>query len=112
MDQNTLNELKERLEVERVSLDRQLGDYGAIGEGIEVGVDEGFADSGQATAGRSEAIGIVESLRAQRSDVVAALERIEKGTYGRCEKCGQEIPEARLDAVPSARLCVSCKQGS
>lgn len=112
MEQKTLEELKKRLEVERASLDRQLADYGASGEGIDVSVDEGFADSGQATAERSEAIGIVEALRAQRSDVAGALERLDKGTYGLCEKCGKEIPEARLDAVPSARLCVSCKQGS
>jgi RNA polymerase-binding transcription factor len=36
--------------------------------------------------------------------------RIDAGSYGRCERCGQEIPEERLDAVPYATLCVTCKQ--
>ncbi len=38
-----------------------------------------------------------------------ALERIEKGTYGYCMECGEQISVARLDAVPHARLCIDCK---
>jgi DnaK suppressor protein len=107
----TQAELKRRLEEEKQNLDRQLADYGASGDGIDVAVGEGFADSGQATAERTETLGIVETLRSQLAEVVAALDRLERGTYGRCDRCGNEIPEARLEAVPAARLCVSCKQG-
>ncbi len=38
-----------------------------------------------------------------------ALERIENGTYGSCLECGEPISEARLEAVPHARLCIECK---
>jgi DnaK suppressor protein len=38
----------------------------------------------------------------------AALGRIEKGSYGRCESCGRAIAKARLDAVPYTALCVRC----
>jgi len=38
----------------------------------------------------------------------AALERIEAGTYGRCENCGQEIGRQRLEAVPYTRFCLQC----
>jgi len=38
----------------------------------------------------------------------AALERIEAGTYGRCENCGQEIARQRLEALPYTRFCVQC----
>lgn len=37
-----------------------------------------------------------------------ALERIDKGTYGTCVECGQEIPEGRLDIMPEAPYCVRC----
>jgi DnaK suppressor protein len=111
MNESVKDELRDRLEEEKLSLQRQLADYGASGDGIDVALGEGFADSGQATAERTEALGIVETLRSQLIEVMAALARMEKGTYGRCENCGQEIPEARLEAVPSARYCVSCKQG-
>ena len=111
MNGTTQAELKRRLEEEKQNLNRQLADYGASGDGIDVALEEGFADSGQATAERTEALGIVETLRSQLAEVIAALDRLERGTYGRCDRCGNEIPEARLEAVPAARLCVSCKQG-
>ena len=37
-----------------------------------------------------------------------ALERIEDGVYGVCDECGRKIPQARLDALPYAILCVHC----
>ncbi len=40
----------------------------------------------------------------------AALQRIEKGSFGICEGCAQEIPAARLKAVPWARQCRDCKE--
>jgi RNA polymerase-binding transcription factor DksA len=41
-------------------------------------------------------------------DVDVALTRIERGTYGRCPRCGESIALARLEAVPSAPLCGAC----
>ncbi|MEW5995073.1 MAG: TraR/DksA C4-type zinc finger protein [Candidatus Zixiibacteriota bacterium] len=38
-----------------------------------------------------------------------ALQRIEDGTYGKCQKCGKQIQPERLKAVPHARLCIACK---
>jgi RNA polymerase-binding transcription factor DksA len=38
----------------------------------------------------------------------AALERIQAGTYGRCENCGQELGRQRLDALPYTQFCVQC----
>ena len=40
--------------------------------------------------------------------VEAAIHRIEDGGYGQCEKCGEEIPKSRLDAIPYAADCVQC----
>lgn len=40
----------------------------------------------------------------------AALKRIEDGTYGKCFSCGEQIPHARLEIVPHARFCISCKE--
>ena len=39
-----------------------------------------------------------------------ALERIKRGTFGICPMCGKEIPEARLEAIPYAPLCVECQE--
>jgi DnaK suppressor protein len=39
-----------------------------------------------------------------------ALQRLEKGTYGSCEECDEEIPAARLQALPFATLCLTCQE--
>ena len=41
-------------------------------------------------------------------EVTAALERIEKGTFGCCEECGKAIPVGRLEVLPYTRFCVEC----
>ena len=40
--------------------------------------------------------------------IEAAIQRIDNGSYGRCEKCGEQIPKSRLDAIPYAADCVQC----
>lgn len=42
--------------------------------------------------------------------VTAALGRIESGTYGTCESCGEPIDEARLQVMPEASRCLACAQ--
>lgn len=42
--------------------------------------------------------------------VDAALARIEAGTYGFCEDCGERIPVARLEAIPATSVCVDCSR--
>jgi len=113
MDQQTTLQLRERLEEERGELHKQLDDLGAYrdADGImDPELDEGFADAGQAAAERSNLLTLVRSLRDTLRDVDHALERMEAGTYGTCERCRKPIPDERLDALPAARLCIGCKQ--
>jgi DnaK suppressor protein len=53
---------------------------------------------------------LLENAAAQRAEVVAALQRIEDGTYGRCVVCGQQIPDARLEVRPEASRCLADQQ--
>lgn len=71
------------------------------------GFDEGFADSGQAAAGESEVRAVAAQMREQLSEIEAALERLEAGTYGACEVCGDPISPERLDAMPTTRFCIT-----
>jgi DnaK suppressor protein len=48
-------------------------------------------------------------VRHEMSDITHALEKFEKGTYGLCENCGQPINPERLEVLPQAAYCVSCK---
>jgi RNA polymerase-binding transcription factor DksA len=53
---------------------------------------------------------MVRSLRDTLREVDAALDRMDTGTYGRCQKCGNPIAEERLEALPATRLCIACKR--
>ena len=104
--------IRATLEAERDAVERQLREHGVEldGDAIQVQVDEGFADSAQATTERSEFLALIDQLRTQRADLVAAIARLDVGTYGKCENCGNAIPVERLEARPTAPLCVTCAQ--
>ena len=69
--------------------------------------DEGFADSAQVSAEQGENRALSASLAEQLSEVNEALQRIEEGTYGNCVTCGEEIGEARLEAMPATPYCIT-----
>lgn len=69
-------------------------------------VDDNFADSGQVAAEQGENQALASQLRNDLADVEYALEKLDDGTYGRCEACGEAISPARLEAMPAARFCI------
>lgn len=112
MAEATLEKIRATLEEELGSVERQLRDHGIepTTDQVSVSVDEGFADSAQATAERGEFLALVDQLRSHRAEVLTALQRMDEGTYGKCENCGRPIPLERLEAIPTTTLCVACKQ--
>lgn len=57
---------------------------------------------------RSQLDALVRQGRTTLEEIDAALERVELGTYGSCERCGRPIGEGRLEARPTARTCIDC----
>lgn len=51
-----------------------------------------------------------EGARQELAELDAALARIERGSWGRCERCGGAIGRTRLRALPEARLCLPCSR--
>ena len=49
---------------------------------------------------------LYDQLRQDLDDIEKALERMDAGTYGTCEVCGNEIGAARLEVMPSTRVCI------
>lgn len=68
------------------------------------------ADTGTKTFEREQEITLANAILERITQVERALERLDEGSYGWCERCGNPIPVERLAAFPSATLCVSCKQ--
>lgn len=61
------------------------------------------------TSEHEKSLALVHNLRGLSAAVQRALEKLEKGTYGICDDCGQPIAAERLAAIPYATLCISCK---
>ncbi|MET7638883.1 TraR/DksA family transcriptional regulator [Streptomyces sp. NPDC005438] len=76
------------------------------GEGA--GDDE--ADTGSKNITREHEMALAANAREMLYQSEAALERLEAGTYGLCDSCGNPIGKARMQAFPRATLCVECKQ--
>jgi len=69
------------------------------------GLDQHQADVGTEAFERERELSVLEGLDDQLREIDAALERVEAGTFGRCERCGREIDDERLEALPMARRC-------
>ncbi len=68
------------------------------------------ADMGSDEAMREAAFSRGEATSETIEEIDEALERIRTGEYGRCENCGADISDARLEVLPYARLCIKCQE--
>jgi len=102
----TLASVRAELEDERDRLAERLRELSRDESSLEF--DDNFADSGQVAAEQGENQALAAQLRDQLDDVEAAIAKLDDGTYGVCEICGRPIGEARLEAMPTARLCIDC----
>jgi RNA polymerase-binding protein DksA len=69
-----------------------------------------MADAGTDAYEREKAFLLASSEGRNLLEINDALRRLYRGEYGVCESCGSPIAKARLEAMPNARLCVSCKE--
>jgi RNA polymerase-binding transcription factor DksA len=65
------------------------------------------ADVASETFEREKDFSILEQVEAELADVERALHRLDDGTYGTCEACGDAIGDARLEAQPATRFCLT-----
>ncbi len=115
MEKNVQNELKALLLKEKADLeenlariarpvDKEKGDYETTFG--EIGTDR--EDNTTEVEEYTDNLPVEATLEKKLQDVIGALERIEKNTYGFCENCKKEIDIERLRANPSAKTCIKC----
>ena len=68
-----------------------------------------LADHATETQDREQAFHMASREGKYLFYIEEALDRVRNGTYGICKKCGKLIPKARLEAVPTAKMCIQCK---
>ena len=116
MDPKTLEQLRAHLEADLVRLEAEIAEMDAeeretLSEASgENNYRDHMADQGSATFERELDLTLEENLRNSLGEVRAALVRMDEGTYGVCARCSAEIPVERLEAVPTASLCIRCKE--
>ncbi|HEX6329252.1 MAG TPA: TraR/DksA family transcriptional regulator [Jiangellaceae bacterium] len=109
-----LAEVRELLEIEAKRLREEISDAeDGIAEMLRNSTDTGGedqADTGSKTFEREHEMSLAASHREILGQTEHALARIDDGTYGICERCGNPIGKARLKAFPRATLCMTCKE--
>jgi RNA polymerase-binding transcription factor len=96
-----LAERQAELEAQLAELTKPPGELGTISFGKRIGEGTSMA------VDRLAAVSTQEHLLAMLDEVRRARQRVEEGTYGTCEVCGEPIPEGRLEARPWATRCVA-----
>ncbi len=102
-----VQEIRQRLQQER---EETLTNIARLQEGmtydLETSPEEGDPDIWE----REKIASLIRSLENKLSEIDRALRMTERGDYGLCERCGQPIDPARLKVMPTATLCLKCKQ--
>ena len=96
-----------RLKEEITATEEEIGHL--LREGGE-GAGNDQADVGSNTFERDHEMTMAKNARESLHIIESALARIDDGTYGVCESCGNPIGKMRLQAFPRATLCMECKQ--
>jgi DnaK suppressor protein len=91
-----------RAEAEQLAAEMEPGD---------IQFDEESGEGGTMNVERERDLALSAQARAAVEEIDRALAKIDAGTYGICERCGEPIKRARLKALPYASLCIACKSG-
>ena len=115
LNKEILAELKNQLLKEKARLEKELGVIGKptgnVGD-YETKFDDigrGKEDNASEVDEYADNVAVEDNLEKQFKEVRDAIARMENGTYGICENCGQVIDIERLRAYPAAKICIKCK---
>ena len=101
--------LRSFLEGERARLEALVAQV-EEDRGANLGYGNHMADDASEAYEQAKDLALRQNSMQLLSQVQDALERFERGTYGICERCGDEIDPARLEALPYVTLCLRCQQ--
>ena len=115
MDKQELNKLSDNLKKKLKEIDSELSKIASenplVKGDFNVKVDdlgESEEDAGEEAGELDRNQAMVNMLEKERKDIENIIEKIEAGTYGKCETCSTDIGPARLKAMPVALLCINC----
>lgn len=113
LTKTALTKLREQMEEERLQLEAQIEDLESaadVAQWRDAGYDDDAADSGSAAYERERAQSLALHARGIIRQIDDSFARMEAGTYGTCERCGEPIEMERIEAIPYATLCLEDKR--
>ncbi|MDO8570532.1 MAG: TraR/DksA C4-type zinc finger protein [Candidatus Daviesbacteria bacterium] len=112
LPQKTLLRIKEALHRQQKDVDERIKSLDKEDPIMSQTVDE--AGESGTDSWMAEVHGRMTTLKGDMLDLSTRIKnslfRIRKGTYGKCECCGKDIEEQRLEAMPTATLCITCSK--
>jgi DnaK suppressor protein len=110
MDAKKLKHFKNILLTQLRDLTEQVSDDRAAAIDSADGDAKDVVDKSQQDVNQELALQLGERASKMIAEIDQALLRIDEGTYGKCERCGKDIDERRLEAVPTARYDAACQE--
>lgn len=109
---NTVKKIKDLLQDQQKNVEQEIQlldeddpvHAGDLAESSEPGTDSWIADT------HSRTLAIKKTLQDILLKIKHSLQSLAQGKYGKCENCGKKIETVRLDAIPTAHLCISCSK--
>ncbi|MBN1401185.1 MAG: TraR/DksA C4-type zinc finger protein [Anaerolineae bacterium] len=105
-----LPDLRHYLEQERERLTKEIQRGKVTTDEERSGYSTHMADDATAVFEQERNVGMQHAQKQLLAEVEDALRRLDEGTYGTCRHCGARIDVARLKAMPTASLCLSCQE--
>lgn len=110
MDDRELQQLKKTLQEKRDQIHSRLRKIHSSRRHDEEQLDKDMEDQAIELENEEVLSELEPATRQELGDILAALERMEEGTYGQCIECGDEISTSRLKAIPHTLECIECAE--
>jgi len=121
MNKEALKNIEEKLKKQKEVLEEELGKFAKKDKNLKGDWDTKFPKSTESSGSQAledaadqvekyvNLLPVEHDMELRVQDIEIALKKIKKGIYGKCEKCGKNIPVERLEIYPEARKCRHCK---
>jgi len=108
-----LAEIETRLRAELADAEAKIAELTKPPEaGSEVQFGKRIGEGTTEAIGRFTDVGVANDLQAIKLRIERALEKLDEGTYGTCDECGEPIAAGRLRAAPESALCIECARAA
>ena len=112
MKKDKLGYYRKKLVEKQRQLVEEVGKSALYGKGQEDDSIKDLGDQATTAYNREFLFELGNGDRRLLKEVTAALQKIQDGSFGACERCGEAISDKRLEALPFARYCIACQRAT